>query len=58
MGTKYLSQLIHRYQGHLEWALVAYNEGPTAVDRIYNDSKMPEQAYSKKVLAVYKSYSE
>jgi len=58
MGTKYLSYLIHRYHGQLDWALMAYNQGPTAVDRIYHKNKMPEDGYSKKVLGVYKGYSE
>jgi len=58
MGTTYLSYLINRYQGHVEWGLMAYNQGPTAVDRIYNKSKIPEDRYSKKVMEVYKGYSK
>jgi soluble lytic murein transglycosylase len=34
LGTKYLAQLIRRFGGKLESALLAYNVGPTAARRI------------------------
>jgi len=33
IGTCYLSQLAKRYDGHMEWAVAAYNAGPGVVDK-------------------------
>ena len=33
IGACYLSQLAKRYDGHIEWAVAAYNAGPGAVDK-------------------------
>lgn len=61
-GTKYLSMLLKKYDGHLQAALAAYNAGPTKVDRtgistnedfIQHKSALPTetQNYVSKVLS-------
>lgn len=36
-GTSYLSELIHRYNGNVVLGLVAYNLGPTRLDRVLDE---------------------
>ncbi len=53
-GTRYLAQLLDRYDGRLEWALAAYNAGPAAVDRHGGVPPYPEtRAFVRRVLDLY-----
>jgi hypothetical protein len=56
MGTHYLIQLIHGFQGNLELALIAYNRGPNHLRRaIYSGKEVPTQ-YSDWVLKNYQNF--
>ncbi len=57
-GTRYLKQLLTRYDDDLHLALAAYNAGPKAVDHYGDIPPYPEtQKYVDRVLAYYDRYS-
>ncbi len=51
VGFRYLRDLVRRFDGNLELALVAYNRGPTRVDSIAASGGDPMNGYPEMVLA-------
>ncbi len=60
-GTKYLRQLLEKFNGDLTLALAAYNAGPKTVEKYGNVPPIPEtRQYVKKIISLVKgkgSYS-
>jgi soluble lytic murein transglycosylase len=56
LGTLYLAQLMNRFDGDLNQALIAYNAGPGVARSLVRGSKSYKrlEAYPKAVLAAYK----
>jgi soluble lytic murein transglycosylase len=50
LGTSYLHSLLQRYNGHgLEYALAAYNVGPSKFDRLLQERGRPPARYARQV---------
>ena len=54
LGFRYLRDLLERYDGNLERALLAYNRGPARVEELLEAGKDPRNGYSATVLRGYR----
>lgn len=55
LGFRYLRDLLERYDGNLERALLAYNRGPSRVEELLGAGKDPRNGYSANVLRGYRN---
>ena len=58
-GTRYLKQMIHRFEGKLHLALAAYNAGPQAVEQYQRIPPYKEtENFVKQVMKYYSIFKE
>jgi soluble lytic murein transglycosylase len=58
-GARYLSQLLHRFNGNVKLALAAYNAGPDAVEQSRDIPPIQEtKDYVKKIMRYYALFNE
>jgi soluble lytic murein transglycosylase-like protein len=53
LGFRYLRDLLERYNGDLETALLAYNRGPSKVEGLLNGGKDARNGYAASVMRGY-----
>lgn len=58
VGVQYLAKLVERFDGDITKALLAYNAGPTALQRHFRLGTVPNASYQLKVLKAYSTYLE
>lgn len=58
IGVHYFASLLIRFHDDIPKALLAYNQGPTSVARIYGHRPAPPIGYAAKVLEVYRRYRD
>ncbi len=58
VGVHYLAGLIRKFGGDIRKALMAYNRGPTIVQKNYGNRPAPFGGYPEKVLKTYRDYSK
>jgi soluble lytic murein transglycosylase-like protein len=54
LGFRYLRDLLERYEGNLERALLAYNRGPARVEQLLGKGQDPRNGYSAIILKGYR----
>ena len=50
IGFRYLHDLLDRYDGNLERALLAYNRGPARVQELIDAGRNPNNGYSERIM--------
>ncbi|HXF94700.1 MAG TPA: lytic transglycosylase domain-containing protein [Gemmatimonadales bacterium] len=53
LGFRYLRDLLERYDGNLETALLAYNRGPSKVEGLLNTGRDARNGYAESVMRGY-----